>query len=133
MPDPVTRPLVAGRWVPFVHSVFVEGVDLTGATFAMQVRDRWNGGQIRADLATVTTASAEGIRLIGVTQANGLPKSELGIRINKSTMQDMSAEVAGIDPDAALELVYDMHVSRTAGMPEVWMRGPFTVEPGSTE
>ena len=133
MPDPVNRALVAPRWVPFVHSVFVEGADLTGATFAMQVRDRWNGGQIRADLGTVATAAAQGIRLAGVTEFDGLTTSEIGIRINQSTMRAMSAQNAGLEPDGSLVLVYDLHVERTSGMPEVWMRGTFTVQPGSTE
>ncbi|MBB3034064.1 hypothetical protein [Alteriqipengyuania lutimaris] len=133
MPDPVTRPLTAGRWVPFVHSIFVEGADLTTASFAMQVRDRWNGGQIRADLDTVTTASAQGLRLVDVTWDDGIPTSEIGIRINETTMQAISAEGAGLDPDADVSCVYDIHVKRTAGMPEIWMRGPFNVQAGSTE
>lgn len=132
MIEPVTRPLTAGRWVAFTHSVFVEGLDLTDATFAMQVRDSWNGGALRADLRKVTTASAEGVRLVGVTEINGLSVSEIGIRINETTMETMSAAGAGIDPDADLDLVYDLHVTR-AGLSEIFMRGPFIVQAGSTE
>ncbi|KLE32462.1 hypothetical protein [Aurantiacibacter luteus] len=132
MIEPVNRPLKAGRWVAFTHSVYVEGLDLTDATFAMQVRDSWNGGQIRADLSTVTTAAAEGVRFVGLDTVNGLPVSEIGIRINETTMEAMSAEAAGIDPDADLSLVYDLHITR-AGLAEVFMRGAFIVQAGSTE
>lgn len=127
--DPVERPLVAGRWVPFLHSIFIEGLDLTGATFAMQVRDNWNGGALRANLTTVTTAAAEGVRLVGVTTVDGLPVTELGIRINETTME---AVPLGAEPDDDVPLVYDFHITR-AGLPEIAMRGTFTVQAGSTE
>lgn len=129
--DPVTRPLVAGRWVPFLHDITVEGMDLTGATFAMQVRDDWNGGAIRADLDTVATASAEGVRLASVETVDSLPVSTIGIRINESTMAAMPLDPA--NPEGAMKLVYDLQVERTAGLPEVMMRGTFTVQEGSTE
>lgn len=129
--DPVTRPLTAGRWVPFLHEIFVEGMDLTDATFAMQVRDDWNGGALRADLDTVATASSEGVRLVGVETVDGLPVSTIGIRINESTMAAIPLDPA--NPDGPASLVYDLQVERTAGLPEVMMRGTFTVQEGSTE
>jgi len=128
---PAEARLTAGRYVPFVHSVFVEGLDLSAATFKGQLRDRWNGGAIRADLATVGSASAEGIRFVALTWLNGRPVSELGIRINKSTMVAVPVDQA--DPEAAVALVFDIHVERTATMPEVLLRADFIVQEGSTQ
>jgi hypothetical protein len=64
MQSPGRLPLGGDRWTPFVRTLTFEGLDFTGATFKLQVRDRKDGGQLRADLATVGSASAEGVRLI---------------------------------------------------------------------
>lgn len=129
--DPVERPLTAGRWVPFVHDIIIEGLDLTGATFAMQVRDDWNGGAVRADLATETVAGTEGVRFAGVETVDGVDTSTLEVVIAEATMEAMPLDAA--NPDGPLTLVYDLQITRTAGQPEVMMRGTFTVQEGSTE
>ena len=119
----------AGRWVPLVVPVTVTGHDLGASTFRLQVRDRWNGGALRADLRTVTTAAAEGVRLGGVRQENGETISELAFRINESTMEAMPT---GADPDGDVALVYDLQAT-IDGLPTVLMRGPFIVLAGATQ
>ncbi|RDC59795.1 hypothetical protein HME9302_00015 [Alteripontixanthobacter maritimus] len=128
--EPVeSPPLRAGRFVPFFLTLVVP-LDLTNADFAMQVRDRWNGGAIRADLVTQTTLSAEGIKLESVDTTGEFPESTLKIRINETTMEAMPKNDS--DPDADVTLVFDFHLI-TDNTPAVLLRGPFIVTAGSTE
>ncbi len=124
-----TIPLVANRWVPFIDWIAVEAIDLTGATFTMQVRDRWNGGAVRADLGTVATLAEEGLKL-EVSTVDGLVTSKVNIRINETTMEAMPL---ASDPDGPTALVYDLHCNPVGGQKFVMARGPFTVVEGSTE
>ncbi len=124
-----TIPLVANRWVPFIDWIAVEVFDLTGATFSLQVRDRWNGGAIRADLETVGTLAEEGLKL-EVTTVDGLTTSKVNIRINETTME---AIPLAADPDGPTALVYDLHCNPAGGQKFVMARGDFTVVEGSTE
>lgn len=127
--DPVERPLTAGRWVPFMHTLILEGIDATDATFKMDVRDRWNVGQVRASLGMAGSVTSEGIRFVSVETVNDLPISTLNIRINKATMTAMPVA----DPDGPSPLVYDLHIERTYQSPEILMRGAFIVQEGSTQ
>src|SRR3546814_7601005 len=75
-------PLAANRWTPFAYSVAFIGYDFTGATFKAQVRDRKDGGFVRADM-TVTLAS--------VTTDEGVPTSTVDLEIPEATMEAMDA------------------------------------------
>ncbi|PZT91701.1 MAG: hypothetical protein DI637_01515 [Citromicrobium sp.] len=127
--DPVEHSLPrAGRWVPFMHTLVLHGIDATDAEFAMQVRDRWNVGQVRADLGMAGSITSEGIRLVSVEIVDGLPVSTLNIRINKATMEVMPVA----EPDGPSPLVYDLQITRSFQSPEILMRGAFVVQEGST-
>ena len=66
----------------------VRGLDLTQVTLRAQVRLAPDTpGAALADLYTVTNGNAEGIRLAGVAVVDGVPESDVRIRINKSTRQ----------------------------------------------
>lgn len=122
--------LVAFRFTPFVTPLVITGIDLTGAAFAAQVRDRWNGGALRVDLTTVGSVATEGITLVSATTIAGVSYSTLSLRIDEATMEAMP-EAPEFDGD--LELVWDMHITPLGGVKAVYLSGKFSVLAGSTE
>lgn len=147
--------LVGDRYTPFSESLVFFGFDFTSASFAMQVRDSWNGGTLRADLATTVSSSAQGVRMAyagtatiadhitagrvsladataaGYISTDSVLLTHLTLRINESTMEAMPLA----DPDANedLELVYDLHITPSGSSKAVFVRGTFTVRAGSTQ
>ncbi|WP_426254490.1 tail fiber domain-containing protein [Sphingomonas sp. DC2300-3] len=66
--------------------MLVRGVDLTNVELRGQVRLAPDTpGAALVDLYTVQNGNAEGIRLAGVSTTDGVPTSDVRIRINKST------------------------------------------------
>ncbi len=122
--------LLADRFTPFVTPLTIAGIDLTGATFMAQVRDRKNGGTLRADLTTVGSIATEGIKLVSTTTLGGVDYNLLSMRINEETMEAMpdAPEIGG-----DLPLVWDMHVTPSGGVKQVYFAGIFTVRDGVTE
>ena len=127
---PGTLPLTGGRWVPFKpYEIEFRGVDLTGASFAAQVRlTRDTPG---TPLISLTGASspAEGIS-VSVDASGDLPVSTIQIRINEATMEGLPA--AGEVGDD-LELFWDMHITPSGGTKAVYFEGPFIVKGGATQ
>lgn len=154
MQQPAAVDLAGDRYVPFIETIPVLEEDFTGATFKMQVRDRKDGGTIRADLAGVGSIASEGISIgyagtdtvtahiaagrldqedadsLGLVGADNLAMTTLGIRINESTMEAMP-EPPEIGDD--LPLVYDVHITPSGGYKDLWFGGVFTVRAGSTQ
>ena len=118
----------AGRYVPYTDYLEIEGYDFTGATVKAQVRDRKNGGQVRADLAQVTTAAAEGIRIDDVVVTEGVPTTRIAWRVNETTMEAMPKT----DPGADVELWFDIHLTPIGELKFVLLGGRFLVEAGVT-
>lgn len=121
----------ADRFVPHTDYLDFEGFDFTDALLKMQVRDRPNGGALRADLAQVTTAAAEGVRLESVTWADGVPTTRIAWRINETTMEAMPLDPA--DPGSAVVLYRDLHITPVGENKFVAVQGTFTVKAGETE
>jgi hypothetical protein len=68
--------------------LLVRGPNLTGVPMRAQIRMiEDTPGAPLADLATVTNGNAEGIRLAGATEINGVWENDVRIRLNKSTRQ----------------------------------------------
>jgi hypothetical protein len=66
--EPFHLDIGADRWVACIRTIPLVNADLTDAVFKMQVRAVPDvGGDPLVDLDTVTTSSAEGVRLIDVT------------------------------------------------------------------
>jgi hypothetical protein len=145
--------LEADRWTPFIHSLVFIGVDLTGAAYAMHVRATKDvSGTPLASLATAA-AGAEGVRTIyagsatiadHIAAARMLPDerpqsfeltdvvmlSEVGIRVNEATMEAMPwPGVRGND----LTAYWDLHVTPSGGVKEVYAAGKFIVRAGATQ
>jgi hypothetical protein len=153
MQQPARIDLFGDRYVPLLTTITVLEQDFTGATFNMQVRDRKDGGALRADLDTVANLTLEGVCIVyadtdtvtnhiaagrmtqedadslGLAGADNLEVSVLGIRVNEATMEAMPfAEEIGDD----VELVYDLQISPSGGTNDVWVLGSFTVRAGVT-
>jgi hypothetical protein len=152
MLSPGRLPFGGDRWTAFVRTLQLEGVDLTGATFAMQLRLLPDTpGSPLVSLGTVTSASSEGVRLIyggtatvaahitagrietapdGMVDADNLELSLIGIRINESTMEGLPAtgEVGDDTP-----ISWDIHITPVGGIKQRWLFGPFTVRAGVTQ
>lgn len=125
---PGTLALRANRWTPFVYSIDIEGLDLTGATLAMQVRERKDGGNIEASLSAAA-AGSQGLSLTVDTTGTD-PVTTITIQIDETTMESMSAATEAGD-DAVF--YWDMHVTPTGGIKQVYFAGTFTVVAGSTQ
>lgn len=126
--DTATRNLEAARWAPFKHQVTFEGLDFTGATFAMQVRDRKDGGVLRANLSTTATAGAEGIRFVSYSGDD----TQIEIVIAEVTMEAMATvESTGTIGDDG-RAWYDLHITPSGGTKFVAMAGMFKIKAGAT-
>lgn len=125
---PTNLPLAGDRYCALIAEIAVSGVDLTGAAFAAQVRDSWNGGTLRADLATVTDPADEGVALVSVIETDGVTTSLLSLRIAEATMEAMPSF-----SDEDIEIVWDLQVTPSGGDAQVYVRGPFTIRAGSTQ
>src|SRR3546814_5170277 len=86
-----------------IYSVAFIGYDFTGATVKAQVRDRKDGGFVRADM-TVTLAS--------VTTDEGVPTSTVDLEIPEATMEAMDAATEAGD-DA--KIWWDLHITPSGG------------------
>lgn len=147
---PGNLPLAGDRYTPFLETLVFLNLDFTAAVFKLQVRARKDGGPLYADLGTVTTA-AEGVRLLyggtdtiaahiaagrlsavpsGYVSGDSIALSQATIRINEATMEAMPL---GTEAGDDLELFWDLHITPSGGMKQVYVEGPFTVRAGVTQ
>lgn len=118
-------PLGGRRWEAYVKTLRFAGVDLTGATFLMDLRLYRNApGAPALALRTVTNGNAEGLRLVAVEQVDGRPVSVVSIKINETTIEGLPY-IGEAGADAVL--VYDLQVDRPGGYKRVWLEGEFWV------
>lgn len=101
----------------------VNPVDLTGYTFAMQVRlYGLAGGSALISLATVTTA-VQGIRIVEATAG------QIEVRITDTTLEALPA--AG-KAGASVTFAYDLLLTDPTGFEQAYAYGAFIVQPGVT-
>ncbi len=151
MINPARLDLSGDRWVAFIRSLPLIGVDLTGATFALQVRPVPDvSGTPLADLTNAASAAVEGVRVIyagtdtvsnhmialrlaevpdGYEATDNVTLTLLGIRINETTMEGMPYPAERGD-DAVF--VWDFHITPTGGIKDKYAGGSFTVRSGAT-
>lgn len=129
--DATARLALGGkRYQAYSKTMRFVGVDLTGATFRMEVRLKPNTpGEPEIALNTVTSAAAEGVRLVGVEAINGKPVSTIGIRINKTTMEGLPylGELGNDDTFA-----YDLMVKPVGAIEQAWVEGAFVAQAAVT-
>lgn len=127
---PLVLPLVAQRWTPFVDTSTFKGLDLTGATMAMQVRLYRDAPGSAILSLTNAISSAEGLS-ISVATIDGIVWSTLQIRINETTLEAILLNQGKAGSDVAL--VYDLHLTG-GGLPKSRVfEGPFTIRAGATQ
>lgn len=113
--------IYASRYAPHSDYIDVVGYNFTGATFKMQVRDRPNGGTIRADI----------VPTVVVTTEDAIDTSRVSWTIPELTMEAMPFAA---DPEKDHTLYYDLHIDPSgADAKFVAWRGKFVVEAGVTE
>ena len=121
MPDTAPYDVVANRFAPFADYVDYETLDFTGATCKLQVRDRPNGGEVRADVVpTVTIETVEGVNY-----------SRIAWEIDELTMEAMPLD--GANPDGDVTLYHDLHLTPVGEPKFVVFSGKFIVKVGVTE
>lgn len=129
MIKPATLPLAGGRFVPFVLTIEVQNVNLTGATLDMHIRlTPDTPGTALVDLSPAA-AGSQGLSLV---YNAGTGHSTITIQIDETTMETLGT-TAGREVGTDLEVAWDMHITRTGVPKAVWFRGPFTVEAGVTQ
>lgn len=131
MINPMVADLRGPRTTLLIGTISLAGIDLTGAAYRLQVRNLADAaGALLANLTTVSTASAEGVRLISVTGSGPAAVSVLGFRFNKTTMAAMPAPV---EPGQDAEFLWDLLITPSGGVEERYIKGRFIVEAGVTQ
>lgn len=122
--------LVAQRWTPFVYVIDFEGLDFTGATFALQARLYRDAPGDPLISLTNAAANAQGIS-VSVSTAEGVPTSHVQIRVNETTLEDLPLGAAG--PGQDVKLAQDLHITG-GGFPKTrWLEGDLTIRAGATQ
>ncbi len=151
MIEPGRYDIGADRWVACIRTFAFVGFNFTSATFVAQVRLTADAtGSPLVDLSTVATAAEEGLRLIyggtdtianhiaagrlgevpdGYTSATSVALSQIGMRINESTMEGLPfpSERGG-----DVTLAWDMHITPSGGIKDKYLGGEFVVRSGVT-
>lgn len=117
--------LRASRWTPFYYTITFP-IDLTGATLAAEIRDRKDGGLVRATLGNVGT-SAQGLRILSTGA-----ESVVAIQIDEATMEamDIANDAGALGSDGVG--FWDMHITPSGGLKFMPLMGSFTVVAGAT-
>lgn len=120
-------PIAQDRWSPFDFEISFADIDLTGATFSMQVRDSKDGGTLRADLSTTTTPGDEGVQLVSAS-ASG---SVIRIVIAEATMEAMDIASDAGSPGADGQAWWGLHITPSGDLKFLALEGTFTVKAGA--
>lgn len=121
------------RWTPVDMTIPFIGVDFTGATASMQVR-QYPDAPGTADL-TLTDANPTDQGLsIDVTFENGIPTSILRIIIDEETIEGlMPFPVNGTEPGSEIKLAYAVHITPPSKPKRRWLEGSFIIIPGANQ
>ncbi len=122
MQNPANLPLAGDRWTPFTATLTWTGLVLTGATLAMHVRLTYDAAAALITLGNVGSANTHGLHIASA--------AVLGIYINEATMEGLPAATERGD-DAVF--YYDLHITPSGGVKQVYARGTFTVRGGATQ
>lgn len=117
--------LEPNRFTPFVYDIEFTSVDFTGATMQAQVRLLPDTpGDPLVDLV----AAAPGSEGVSFAVADGT--TTVTLQIDEATMEALpAAEETGDE----VELWWDLQITPSGGVKNVWLRGTFTIIPGVTQ
>ncbi|RZJ01810.1 MAG: hypothetical protein EON90_02035 [Brevundimonas sp.] len=122
--------LMAQRWTPFIYVIAFEGFDFSAATFAMDVRLYRDAPGAALIALTNAASNAQGVS-VSVTTDDGVPTSEVQIRINETTLEGLLLAAAGAGKDVVA--VYDLHITGGGLAKTRWVEGSFTIRAGATQ
>jgi len=121
------------RWVPFLYSIEVPGIDLSAATvLRAQVRlYRDAAGDALLDL-TKQTAGTQGISVTSAT-VDGSPTSTIVIQIDEANLADLLPYPdSGVPAGSDVALVWDLVITCAPFGKRRWLEGSFTIVAGVT-
>jgi hypothetical protein len=103
-----------------------EGYNFTGATLLMQIRHL--PGDTGTPVISLSGASAgtQGLSITVLT-VDDVTSTHLTIQIDEGTMEALPLAAPASAP---LELYYDLHITPSGGVKQVWLEGAFIVKPG---
>lgn len=130
---PAREDLRAYRWAPMVELFPFEGLDMTGAVFAMEVRLYPDAPG--AALVTLGNAvsNAQGVSLDVEWDAD-LPTSIVQVRINETTLEGLLPFPGnGTEPGSDVRLSYDLQITMPDFGKRRWVEGAFIIVPGVTQ
>lgn len=128
---------------PFVRTIIVSGMDLTGASFAMGIKQYPDAaGSALVSIGTTSSPGAEGIRFAGVTlDADGIPESSLELFVTEAHINALPTYATDdADFGEPIRLFYDFVVTPPAdaetpwtdNVEQTWSYGPFLVNGSAT-
>lgn len=126
----VALDLKGWRNVPFPRDVvaFVvdgEPVDLTGFSFALDVRLIPGEGDALISLDSTSSTSENGVRIASASEG------EIVIQIDQASMQ-AAYESADVKAGYPAKFYYDLLADDEDGFRQVWVEGNFVINPGVT-
>lgn len=124
--------IAAYKRVPFNDNVAIIGPDLSGAAYAMQIRQHWGdtGTALLTPSLTPTYDPAYVYYDPRRKQTIGpVPATIVAIAIPEADIEGLPFAA---DEEKPLELVYDMHITPSGETKRVALAGAFTIYPGST-
>lgn len=126
--------IYANRYQPFSYLIDAPGLDFTGATMAMQVREYPDAqGAPLLDLSNATPP-AQGLSVSVAMDGEGIPTSTFRIIINETTIEGLVAPPVGFnDCGNDVTLYYDLVITG-GGYPKTrWAQGKFIILAGVTQ
>lgn len=132
--DTIAYDLEGRRNVPFPPDVITltdsgSAVNLSGMTFAIDVRAVPGEGSALISLDTAASDTADGIWVVNAAAG------ELRIQIDQASMQaawDASYAAGLMKAGDPAPLFYDLLVFSSGGIPAAWLAGRFNILPGVT-
>lgn len=152
MQQPAVINIFADRWVACIRKIAFVDLNLTGATFAAQVRAKKDStGTALVALTTVGGAGSQGVWLDyggtdtvlnhiaagrlpeippGMTNSTSVAVSVVGVRINETTMEGLpEPNTLGDDWPG----YWDLHITPSGGTKDKYAGGDFIVRAGVTQ
>lgn len=131
MINPAQLDLTAQRWTPFVYVVDFEGLNLTGATFAADIRLYRDAPGAALIALSNAAANAQGVSVSVTIDGDDVPTSHVQIRINETTLESLLLGAAGAGRD--VDAVWDMHITGGGFIKSRWLEGAFKIRAGVTQ
>jgi hypothetical protein len=125
--------LRVNRWTPNKITIDLVGYDLTGGTFAQQVRSYRDAPGSAIISLTNATAGTQGISVAVVT-TGGIPTSTLTLQYDEATIEGALAYPAsGVKAGSDVVVYHDLHVTGGVLPKTRLIEGTFTIAAGVTQ